>query len=152
MADFIEISHRQPWDGHAEVELRDILHVLEPWGQRLVWVIRGLWAIGDITVIGRTMRDLMEESETSDVGVLLSWQELELFADHVFQVIDGDFVAYNNEHDIPATMASFDERRLTQYAPAQIVIECLDSTLWSVFAHNDTILERLAARFSGADR
>jgi len=151
MAEFIEFRHSQSWDRHTEVELRDILSELEPEGRSLVWVIRGLWAIGDITVLGRTMRDLMEESETSAVGVPLSWQEFVVFAAHARQVIDGNFEAYRDESEIPSTMAPFDERRASMYEPAQIVIESLDGTLWSVFAREAAILERMTMKFSGTN-
>jgi hypothetical protein len=151
MAGFIEISQIQTWDGHTEVELRDILNELEPEGRSLVWVIRGLWAIGDISVLGRTMRDLMEESERSDIGVSLSWQEFVDFAAHARQVIDGNFEAYRNESEIPSTMAPFDERRAAMYAPAQIVIESLDGSVWSIIAQDDVVLERLKRRFDGVD-
>ncbi|HEX3721670.1 MAG TPA: hypothetical protein VHV31_02710 [Nitrolancea sp.] len=151
MAGIIEFHCRQHWDGHDEVELRDILSVIEQEGRRFIWVLRGLWVVGKITAIGATIRDLMDESENSNFGVRKSWDQLVTFADHVFQAIDGTFEAYRDAAEIPSSLVSFDERRAAMYASAQIVIEALDSTLWSVFAQDEVLLGRVRARFGGTD-
>jgi hypothetical protein len=117
------------------VELRHILPLLPQYVTSLNWAILELEARGDI---GEeiTMSDLMEAVNNNPNGYLMDWNKLLTFSQKVFQIIDGTFVGFRDLNNRPAFKP---EGAL--YERSEVVLELIDSTLWSIYSKDFNVLK-----------
>ncbi len=123
------------------VTLADLLECIAPVGRGLTWTILDLEAVGELSG-KRNMLDLEEQIQASPHGLVVSWSELLTLAQELHQVINCVLAG------MKAPSATAQIRRGTDTcAISDLVLEAIDSSLWSVFARDDRVLERLQRRF-----
>src|SRR5688500_8763718 len=120
VAGLVELGGNSP--DVLDVALQDILAVIEPFGEGLVWSSLELNAEGQLTG-RRTMRNLMDEVERSPRGVVMDWPQLRAFARDVFQIVDGIFVGCRDAASIPALRPGAD-----RFTLSEIVLQAIDSS------------------------
>ena len=141
MAGTIEIRDKDV-NGVVTVELRDLLPFFEAEGQKLIWSIIDLEAIGDLSSIGKTMLGLEQEVKQSPHGLFLEWSELKALAEKFEQIMDLTLVGCQSQEYICPLIPKGDLR-----GSCEIVIEAIDSSLWSVYARDEEVIQRLTAAF-----
>lgn len=140
MSGMIEIRDADT-QGVLAVELSNLLDLVTVEGSLLTWALLDLYATGDLGD-DRSMLDLERQIAASPTGLLLSWDELRALASAFTQVIDGVFVGCRDVASIPPL-----HPKAELYARCEIVLEAVDSTLWTVYARDDRVLQRLQAAF-----
>ena len=135
----IEISDKTA-SGVLAFDLAELLDVLGPVGQTLWWGILELNATGDLGATN--ILDLEGEIARSRNGLIVSWEELRKLGHSVSQVVDGVFVGCRDSRDIPELRPG-----VNIYAPSEVVLEAIDSSLWRVFSKDGAILDRFRSAF-----
>jgi hypothetical protein len=125
-------------DGVLDISLKDLLDVIGEEGEDLSWAILSLWARGDLTSTGTTMKDLEARVEGTPEGVQMSWAELKAFAGKVDEIMEGVFAAYPPGAPAPRLGPGLDP-----HAASVIVLELIDSGYWEVSCAEEKILKRL---------
>lgn len=128
-------------------DLTDLLMLVAPEGQHLTWSILDLWAtVREPKPLpeGKDYLDLEAEIARSPKGLIVEWNQLIALAEAFLQVIDGVFVGCTSVDLIPPRT-----NRLTveDYAACELVLEALDSTLWTVYARDDAVVHRIRSVF-----
>lgn len=109
--------------------LKDLLFLLPEYRQKLVW------SILEAEVIRKDEGTIIV-SELEDK--VYSWAELIHIANDFFQEINITVVGCTDEKLIPRLGIDED-----YYAPCEIVIEGIDTSLWSVYAKQDSDLSEM---------
>lgn len=133
MPHWIEVPF-QDKSGAFEPALSDLLAAIESAGSRLEWSIRFVEGTGDITdVWSGGIVDLEKTADESEEGVPVSWERISALARSVHQIIDGRFDGVGTEG-------------------VEIVIQAIDSTVWSLYARDPAVLDLVAAQYPPAKR
>lgn len=138
MAGTIEIFDKRD---SAIIDLPDILAALEPEGQNLRWSILDLEARGDLSRLGTTMQNLEQQIENAPNGLILEWKDLKQLAGEFDQIINGTLAGCRN----PEVLNQINIEDLQ--SACDIVIQAIDSSLWSVYSRDDGILQKLRSAF-----
>lgn len=128
-------------DGYLNFDLRDLLQVLKPWGEELIWIVRHFDGRGP------ALRRLADAQPLRDSELRLSWIELQQFATDVEQTYDGVFAGMQDPSLLPPGQLD-----VVGWAETDIIIEAWDSTYWRVYSSNMAIIEALEKRFSSTQR
>jgi len=120
-----------------EVRLGDLLDRLSATNE-LDWSILTLWAVAR----GKAMNVVALERRVanSPIGLELTIAQLRTLSDEFAQIIDGIVVGYRGD---PPTRSTTDLR-----SSAEVVVESIDSTLWRIYAHDGSELDRLRRDFN----
>lgn len=138
----VEIKDEDHGYGCLEVELMDILRLLEQEGQDLTWSILELEATGDADKLGKNMLDIEQEVDCSPQGLIVSWRELVRLANAFHQVINAVIVGSKRTALLTRSTTMSD-----LYISSELIVEAIDSSIWSVYAKEDVVLQRLQAAF-----
>lgn len=109
--------------------LKDLLFLLPEHRQKLVW------SILEAEVIRKDEGTIIV-SELE--GKVYSWAELLYIANDIFQEINITVVGYADEKPIPRLGIDED-----YYASCEIVIEGIDTSLWRIYAKQDSDLSKM---------
>jgi len=121
--------------------LAELLECVASIGRDLTWTVLDLEAVGELGE-GRNMLDLEAQIQASPHGLVVSWSELLTLAQELHQVISGVLAGVK---DPSATARIW--RGTDSCAISDLVLEAIDSSLWSVYARDDRVLQRLQGRF-----
>lgn len=122
------------------VRLSDILKEIHN-GNLLHWSILHFHASGHLGE-GKSIPIFTQQINESDKGLFIKWDDLNLLANKLYEVIDiliagcGDeslLIRYENDQEM--------------YEASNIVIEMVDSGYWEVFSKDKDLINRLAAKF-----
>jgi len=132
----IEIHDKSETGGLAFC-LRDILPCILPATGHLEWALLEIEA----TAIDESfdMLSLERQADGSPEGLDVSWSELVSLGERLFQLIDGIVVGFKGGRP------SSDATDLRE--SCEIVIEAIDSSLWRVYAVDESIIACLSRRF-----
>jgi hypothetical protein len=101
----------------------DLRHVLSTLGRRALgsdWRVREVWAEGDSKA----------ELESFDGSELVPGSRLATLAQNAYQIIDGEFTAFESGQDVP-----------------WVVVEAVDSAYYAVRSHEPAILAQFRSAF-----
>ncbi len=130
--------------GVLTVELKHILDLLMPEGRQLSWAILDIEATGDLGE-GEKILDFEKEIQQSPIGFPLSWDKLVSLSHAFFEIINTVIVGYKDPNYHPKLLPGHPVEEL--YKSCEIVIEMIDSSLWSIYAREEKIIQKLQLAF-----
>jgi hypothetical protein len=119
------------------VTLTDLLKCIAPEGRKLTWTILDLEAVGELSD-GRNMLDLEDQIEALPNGLIVSWEALLDLAQSLHQVTNCLLAGVRD----PSAVAQI-RRERSPVGASDLVLEAIDSSLWSVYARDDRVLTLL---------
>ena len=140
MAGIIEIKDKQ--EGVLTLELYHLLTLIGNKAANLVWSILDLEAVADPEKFKTDLLELERVARESPNGLTLRWDELVVLAQALKDVWNILLAAAKIAESIPRL-----EYLAEDVGPCEIVIECLDSDFWRVYARDDEIIRRLEQSF-----
>ena len=112
------------------VPLTAVLSALAPFGEHLQWALLDLEATGDVTPLwAGGVLALEEEVATSPEGVRLTWDELVSLAKHLDQVVNCRLHGWSDD------------------GRSSLAVEAIDSSVWTVDADDERVLQALLETF-----
>lgn len=143
MSRVIEIMDKTSGGGTA-IHLSDLLLLLGEEGPSLQWTILQLeaWGTDTCPVLGLDLLDLERTIENTSTGYLISWENLNAFAESVEQLIDAVILGCADANKIPELKSDTD-----LYTPSEVVLELIDGMIWRVYANNDLTFKRFKDTF-----
>jgi len=121
------------------VTLADLLKCVAPEGRELTWTILDLEAVGVLSD-GRNMLDLEDQIDSLPQGLILSWEALLDLAQTLHQVTNCLLAGVRD----PSAMTRI-QRGLDPIGVGDLVLEVIDTSLWSIYARDDSVLTHLQA-------
>ncbi len=127
-------------NGIIYVQLPDILNEIYN-GMLMNWSILFLDAVGDLGE-GKSLPEFEQQIYNSEKGFFIKWDILNILSTQFTQIINIILIG------------CFDEKLLVRYKDdkemyetCDIVIEMFDSSFWEVFSKDESMINRLAAKF-----
>lgn len=145
MSGMVEIKD-QDEQGILAVGLIDLLSLIKPNGQQLIWAILDLKAAGGVR--GKGMLALEKEIKQSPKGLTFNWDGLVTVARSCDQIINATIVGCRDIAAIPELKLGSES---DTYTPSEFVLEAIDSSLWCVYAKDDKVLHRLQKEFHAVE-
>jgi hypothetical protein len=128
--------------GYLSVELIDLLKVVEPVGNTLVWSILEIEATGDLSEFGLQMLSLERMVESSEHGFFIDWTNLIILARLVDQIVNLTLVGCDSLEQLLKLRLG-----VAPFSEAELVIEMIDSSLWSVYTRDIELQSNLLLTF-----
>jgi hypothetical protein len=125
---------------YLSVTLPDILNEIHD-GELLHWSILFLNGCGDLGE-GKSIPLFQNQIYHSEKGYLLSWEELNILSHKFYQIYDIDIIGCYNKK----LLARYENDQV-MCEKCDIVIMIVDSTFCQVFSKDETLINRLAAKF-----
>lgn len=141
MPGIVEIKDKDE-QGPLAVELVDLLDLIKPDGQQLIWAILDLEAVGDGR--GKDILDLEKEMMRSPKGLIFNWDGLVALAGSCNQITNVTVIGCRDIAALPELKPGSES---DIYTPSEFVLEAIDSSLWCVYAKDDKVLRRLQQKF-----
>ena len=88
------------------------------------------------------MLDIEQKIKASEHGLILTWRQLLSLSEGLIETIDCVIVGCKDERLIPKYEPGGD-----LYTPSEIVLEGIDSSVWQVYAKDETLLKRVQESF-----
>lgn len=103
-----------------------------------------VWSVLDFSGIGQapdnlSMDDFEELIRSMPGGLMMSWNELKKISDNFSQTIECIIVGAKTDLDILNAHKAGDD-----FSSCEVVLNVFDSTEWSVWARDSTLMEKLA--------
>ena len=127
-------------DNYVYVKLTDILEEINN-GNLFHWSILYLEADGDFEDVIST-HICEEQIRVSEKGFFITWEELNVLSKNFDQVIDIVLLGCKDENLLHRY-----ENDQEKYETCDITIEMVDSCYWEVFSKDESLINRLAAKF-----
>jgi hypothetical protein len=106
----------------------DLQHILDLIGER---TILSRWRASEVWATGKEAGEVAQELENSADGqTFISGEHLNHMAHSLVQVIDGNFLAFEGDTDLP-----------------WLIIRAVDSSFYEVFSTKPEVLNRIRASF-----
>ena len=141
MAGVVEIrdTRQESPDGPQilAITLADLLKCIAPEGSKLTWTILDLEAAGELSD-GRNMLDLEDQIEALPNGLIVSWEALLDLTQALHQVTNCLLAGVRD----PIVLAQIGRGR-SLIGICDLVLEAIDSSLWSIYARDDRVLTLL---------
>ena len=126
------------------VDFPDILEAV-PNGDRFYWAILYLYASGHLGE-GQSLPVLEEEIKHSQMGFLITWEELNYFAKKISDLIDITVIGCKNKSMIKRYNSDKE-----MYETCDFVIEMIDSGYWEIFSKNKRFLNILSKKYNNIE-
>lgn len=126
-------------DDVISVGLQDILAEIDN-GDKLYWSILFFYGMGHLSN-GKSIPEFEEEINKSKKGLLITWNDLNLFAARLWQAFDLLIIGCTN----PKLITRYESDQ-SMFETCDIVIRMFDSCYWEVFSQ-DGLVSKLAAKF-----
>lgn len=122
------------------IDLQDILEEINN-GNSLNWSILFFYGMGHLKD-GKSIPDFEEEVRNSERGVFLTWDDLNMFADSLWQAFDFLVIGCTDPRLIVRH-----ENDQEMYETCDIVIHMHDCCFWEVFSRDEDLISRLVKKF-----
>lgn len=127
-------------NGVISVNLQDILEEIDH-GELFHWSILYFYGMGHLKG-GKSIPDFEKEAINSERGILMQWDELNAFAATLDQLFGISIIGCK---DLQKIVRYKDDKDM--YDTCDIVIEMIDSVFWEVCSKDESLIQRLAAKF-----
>lgn len=121
------------------LDLKDILCLIDN-GESYSWTVFALEATLSINA-SEEGRRIYEAITNSENGCNLTWSELNIFSQNVFQVMDGYFLATWNHEALQIHFEEFDELEIIKKCNIAIIMN--DSYYWDIYTKDQNFYNRI---------
>jgi len=147
--------------GVLAFDLKHLLPLVANVGADLAWHVipagEMTWFLGELKSL-KAIKELTDKVEDSEIGVKLTWQELDALAASINQCIWATFVGVRPETPWTgvAKMFANDGRYIDRAAPifyetVEIAIQAVDCSYWLAYVRDAEVRERIRAAFDDVE-
>ena len=124
----------------VSVDMPDILMEVDN-GDYFYWSILSIDGNGYLR-IDQEFLDLIENIRNSPNGVVVTWEELNMFSKSFEQIIDSIIIGCKDK----SLLHRYEEDQ-EMYETCDFVINMFDSSFWEVFSKDDQFINKLTSKF-----
>lgn len=124
----------------VSVELKEIFQEISN-GSSFYWSILYLYSTGSLDE-GQSIPDFEKKIKEAANGLLLTWAELNILSNKLWDIIDITIIASKDK----SIIKRYDNDQ-EMYEKCDIVIEMIDSGYWEVYSKDQAFLDKLQGKF-----